>query len=213
MPQKNIPWRINREKDKMPTGKLPIIYWLEATAELRGKSDNKQLPVEQLSITTKKKTRMKTKEYQRYSLILFGFYSNDVGELNLKILSMIKNNIELKDSTKFYISGYTDLTGTDEVNKQLSLTRAKSVGNEIRKFSNEEHQIIEKGLGNSTNPYYKSSIENLTVFGGQYVDFTENDNSTITNDATDEIQNYNKTPEGRFYCRTVVIEVENPITY
>ncbi|MCX6153837.1 MAG: OmpA family protein [Candidatus Kapabacteria bacterium] len=213
-PQKNLPWRINREKDKMPSGKLPIIYWLEATADLRGKSDNKQLPVEQISITTKKKTRMQSKEYQRYSLILFGFFSNDLAEHNLKILEMIKENIEIKDSTRFYITGYTDMIGGDETNKKLSLGRAQRTGKELTKYNVKANQIIEKGLGNSTNPYFKSSIENLSVIGGQYIDFTSEENANVAvADMGEEVMNFNKTPEGRFYCRTVVIEVENLVEY
>lgn len=210
-PDRRIAWRINKYKDQMPSGNLPIIYRLYATSNLKGSSPLKRLPVEQLSVVTKKKKRLKSKEYSRYNLILFDFNRNKLGDNNLNILNMIRENEKIDDSTKFYVSGYTDYIGTDEINMKLSNKRADETANQLSKLGVKPEQIFTQGLGKSSSPYFQSAIEKLTVADGKYIDPEYGKFENVEEE--ENTGNYNKSPEGRFYLRTVVVEIENQVDY
>jgi len=78
---------------------------------------------------------------------------------------------------KVIISGYTDIIGTEENNYKLSVARAMDA-----------KKIFENGLAKAG----RSDVK-FDVFGfGEYLDFAPFDN---------------KYPEGRFYNRTVIIDI------
>jgi hypothetical protein len=70
-----------------------------------------------------------------------------------------------------------------------------------------EGQIISvEGFGKSKSPYYNSAIDKLIVSQGRYID------PELETYINDDIKiDYNGYPEGRFYLRTVVIEIENTV--
>lgn len=214
-PRKVITWRINKYKDEMPRGDAPLVYRLYAFANLRGKSEMKKLPVKEMSVETKKRMRSRSKEYSRYNLILFDFNSKELSENNRLIMDLIKDNDKLTDSTTFYVTGYTDLIGTKEANMKLSLERANEAGKKLVQLGFSDDQIKIKGLGGATSPYYQSAIDQLAVARGEYVDpdFATARGVDDEQESEDATINYNKLPEGRLYCRTVVIELENEVQY
>jgi len=100
-----------------------------------------------------------------YNLLLFDYNSSELTEDQKKSLLIIKKRIS--PNSVVSIKGYTDKSGSEEVNKTLSLNRAKSVASVLGVSTKAE--II--GIGSS------------------------------------ELLFPNNLPEGRFYSRTVVVEI------
>ena len=124
---------------------------------------------------------------------------------------MILERESINDSTHFYITGYTDTVGTYEVNQKLSNERASKAASYLAQSSITDKQINIRGVGNTNTPYYMSAIDDLIVKEGDYMD----PNLWISNEAEKSVNHidYNSSPEGRFYCRTVIIEIENQVLY
>jgi hypothetical protein len=151
--------------------------------------------------------RVDLKEYSRYSLILFNYESASLLESHTSILNLIKKHENINKSTRFYITGYSDKIGPKRINLELSDKRSQNTKHALLNTGINEKQIVKcKGLGESTSPYYKSAIEHLIVNQGRYID-----PAYLETDQTDRKIDYNRFPEGRFYCRTVVIEIENTV--
>ncbi len=204
-PRDIMRWRI--KKEEIPAKDFPIIYRLFAKAELSGESPAKKITVEEYSLSTKKKLRMDMKEYSRYSLILFNFEKADLSENHEKIIDLIKDYEDLNKKTKFFISGYSDNVGPDNVNLELSDKRAQNTKSELLESGISGEQVVQcKGFGESSSPYYKSAIEHLIVNQGRYID-----PAYLESGREEQVIDYNRFPEGRFYCRTVVIEIENTV--
>ncbi|MFC2131670.1 OmpA family protein [Bacteroidota bacterium] len=208
-PYERIPWYINKNKNEIPRSEYPIFYQLFAHSKITGLSERKKLPVIQQTITTKKKMRYQSKEYSRYNLILFGFNSSKISNNHIKILKLIKEEEVNIDKSKFYISGYTDIIGNDETNKKLSYERASETARQLKKLDMKVDNVIIEGYGSARNPYLNSAVDRISVLDGEFIDPEENFKEIDTKN----LLVYLKTPEGRFYCRTVVIEIEKSIDY
>ena len=202
-PPKEKIWALNKEKKEIPTTDNPIIYNINVNSSFRLTSANKKIPVEQLTTSVKKKLRLKNKEYSRYNLLLFDFDSFNVDSNNLSILKTITKSEELNDSTKIYISGYTETTGSADYNKKLSYDRAHETAKQLQNLGISNKLFSVDGFGSTNNPYFKSAIDKMIVREGAYLDPDEIETQNNRN-----IINFNNYPEGRFYCRTVVIEME-----
>ena len=204
-PRDVLRWRI--KKEEIPSKDFPIIYRLFVKADLSGESPAKKINVEEYSLSAKKKLRMDMKEYSRYSLILFNFEKADLLDNHKKIINLIKDYEDINKSTKFYITGYSDETGPDNINLDLSDKRSQNTRSALLETGIEEKQIAQcKGLGESSSPYFKSAIEHLIVNQGRYID-----PAYLESGREEQEIDYNRFPEGRFYCRTVVIEIENTV--
>ncbi len=127
------------------------------------------IPVE---ITSKSEGEGKDTTYDEYSLILFDFASDKIGESNQKIIDIIKQRVN--PGATVSIVGHTDRVGSEKVNQKLSERRAKSSERALS-FDAENFRVSATGSGESQLLYF------------------------------------NDYPEGRFYCRTVKIEVVNPV--
>lgn len=81
--------------------------------------------------------------------LLFGFDSYDLSEKAKAILDKMIPIIEEIPETKVHIVGYTDSVGDDSYNANLSLNRAKSVGQYLVNGGIKEASITESGRGSS----------------------------------------------------------------
>ncbi len=128
------------------------------------------VPVE---IISKSEGEGKDTTYDEYSLILFDFASDKIGESNQKIIDIIKQRVN--PGATVSIVGHTDRVGSEKANQKLSEKRAKA-SEKALSFEKENFNVIATGSGESDLLYF------------------------------------NDLPEGRFYCRTVKIDVVNPVT-
>ncbi len=162
-----LEWDINSQADILAAIQEPLKYSLRVidSANQEVATEEKELPIELLTIEKKRFENLSDKRIDKYSLILFDFDRADIKGDNEKIVDLIKSR--LADNSRIRISGYTDRTGDPEHNKSLSLSRANATERAINRPDSE----IE-GLGGSDAYLYPNDL-----------------------------------PEGRFYNRTVDIQV------
>lgn len=109
-----------------------------------------EVPVRRLNAQEKRVERLGTTFVERYGLILFDF--NDVGVRgeNAKLLDLIRSRIDASTTVK--VIGLTDLMGSTEYNRDLSLRRAQEVA---RLLGVPRVQI--EGVGES-NPLFPNAL-------------------------------------------------------
>ncbi len=88
-------------------------------------SETKSIPVEVITVQKKRSEKIRDREIQKYSLILFDFNTAKLGKNNSKIVDIIKGGIA--PNSKVTITGHTDRIGSEEGNQSLSARRAGSV--------------------------------------------------------------------------------------
>lgn len=171
-PPATLEWDLTKEKEVVPKLDEPLNYRLSVVDR-----DNKiwesplqMLPVEQLTLEKKILEQIQDKEIDRFSLILFGFDKSELGEANTEIANFAKKRIQ--NNSVVNIKGYTDRTGDEKHNLDLSQRRANAAAKALNVDLKNS-----KGLGKS-----------VLLFD-------------------------NDLPEGRFYNRTVNIEIVTPIVY
>jgi outer membrane protein OmpA-like peptidoglycan-associated protein len=123
----SIDWTFSHDQKSAPKSGSPVEYQLTVNDKNNESAVTplKSLPVDYLSIQKKKRNRVKDKYIDRYDLILFKFGDSKLSDINSKIIENIKK--DLKPSSVITVIGHTDITGTNEINKKLSLERAKIV--------------------------------------------------------------------------------------
>ena len=171
-PPKTIEWDLSKEYEVVPRLNEPLNYKLEVID-----NDNKKwqsllqsLPVEQMTIEKKILEQIADKEIDKFSLILFAYDKADLGAENQKIAEFAKRRIQRNSIVN--ISGFTDRSGDDKHNLDLSQRRATATA---------------KALG--VDPKFAKGMGEMKLLYD------------------------NDLPEGRFYCRTVNIEIITPIKY
>ncbi len=93
-------------------------------------TDEKSVPLEVTSIKQKQSEKLADKEIEKYNLILFDFNSGEITDRNLSIVNYIKSRINI--NSKVEITGFTDITGSDEQNQFLSSVRAETTYRNIK---------------------------------------------------------------------------------
>jgi outer membrane protein OmpA-like peptidoglycan-associated protein len=174
--QGNLPefrdWNVDKEKETMPLYSDHLDFVLKVK-DSTGKSIYSEvgvLELEQITIKKKMINRIQDKRVDRYSLILYDFASSELSTNNMKIVDIIKANLDT--DSRILVNGHTDRIGDEDYNATLSEKRADYLS---KKFT--EHKAYKFGSGES------------------------------------ELLYDNELPEGRFYCRTVVVEVETPLKW
>lgn len=191
----DISWNVTTETSKkvltnskrsMPVSPITIALTKDAIDELSKTSSYKitvkgedsynqtfestlEVPVEKTFVLRQNEETMTTTNVTKevYNLLLFDYNSSQLTEEQKKSLSIIKDRIS--PTSTVVIKGYTDKSGSEEVNKTLSLNRAKTVATVL-------------GVSNRAQILGVGSSEQLFP---------------------------NDIPEGRFYSRTVVVEISN----
>ena len=84
-----------------------------------------EIPLDIITIRDKRQENGSDKEINKFNLILFDFDKFDIKGNNVKIVDMIKDGIKSNSIVK--INGYTDHTGDDQYNLELSNKRVSAV--------------------------------------------------------------------------------------
>lgn len=165
-----IDWILEQNQRITPKTNEPIIGELHLEDRKGNKHTSKTQtePIEVISIQQKRINRNGDYEVEKFSLILFDFDKAIIEGGNKRIVDFIIGRI--KQESEISITGYTDRTGDDKYNQQLSERRANSTKQALKR---NDAQAI--GVGEQKLLY-------------------DND-----------------LPEGRFYCRTVEIEVKTKV--
>lgn len=142
----NLDWKISNNDENSPQKSGTILYRLKVENDLgqSAQSDVKRLPVEQLTIDKKRLERIKDKEFEYYSLILFDYGKTNLRSEHREVVDLVKNRVT--DEAKVYVIGYTDSMGDEEINKRISESRAKSVADRLNIRKAEVQGIGEEEL-------------------------------------------------------------------
>lgn len=138
----SLDWSFAHNQKSAPKSDSPIDYQLTVknnNGEI-AQTPIKSLPVDYLSISKKRRERIKDKYVDRYDLIHFGFDNSKLNPEHLKIIDIIKK--DLKPSSVITVEGHTDITGNPAYNLKLSKERAKIVADAFA-----PNKVIFKGLG------------------------------------------------------------------
>ncbi len=124
-------WDMVADQEGIPKLDMPIEYSLLAIdqAGKRIETPRKTIGVELLSIKKKRENRIDDVKKDKYGLILFDFDSDKITGRNSEIVKFIKTRVEKKSMIN--ITGYTDRSGADKHNLDLSDKRAKNTKNAL----------------------------------------------------------------------------------
>ena len=184
----NIPksprmWHLDRDPSKQPTTDEDLEYEaiVHDAQHHEYESETKRLPVEQITLRRKKSGAVQgSTEVHQYNLILFDFGSSMLREDHVRIVdSLIASDGYVMPYSTVNASGYTDSTGSVDINLKLSTERAKAAADRIT----ERFKNIIPAANVSSNGFGKSDV--LRLIDGQAL------------------------PESRMYSRTVYIVVQN----
>ncbi|MBX3045017.1 MAG: OmpA family protein [Candidatus Kapabacteria bacterium] len=128
----NLDWKLDKASNGAPKTAGNIFYFLTVTDSLSqtAVSARNRLPIERLTIDRKRLERIKDKEFEYYSLILFDFGKSNLRSEHNQVVDFIKNRVT--PNATVYIKGYTDLIGDEAINKRISEKRAKSVADRLK---------------------------------------------------------------------------------
>ena len=126
-----IDWDLQEDQTSVPRTEEPITYQLEVRDQAGNavRTTLDSLPVEQITISKKRRERIADKYIDRYSLILFDFDQAAFNEANDRIGAFIKERI--REGATVTITGYTDRIGEEEYNLRLSQRRANQTAKEL----------------------------------------------------------------------------------
>ncbi len=166
----HLDWTIRENDPSSPKKGGEIFYslFVRDSLEQTAQTKKNRLPVEQLTISKKRKTGMADKEFETYNLILFDFGKSKLENEHKRVVDFVRSRVT--EGSTVTISGYTDAIGEEAVNKKISTARANAVAQRLKL-----RDAKVEGVG-----------EDRLIYD-------------------------NTLPEGRFYCRTVQIEIETPV--
>lgn len=130
----NIPaildWNLAENQATIPRAPTPLEYTLSVVDDTGNRlSAQGSSPVEQITIQRKRRERLKDREVDRYSLILFDFDKSNLTMTQNRIASFIKTQIQPEATVR--ISGYTDYTNPLDYSLRLSKARARETASAL----------------------------------------------------------------------------------
>lgn len=130
----NIPaildWNLAENQATIPRAPTPLEYTLSVVDDMGNRlSAQGASPVEQITIQRKRRERLKDREVDRYSLILFDFDKSNLTTTQNRIASFIKTQIQPEAIVR--ISGYTDYTNPLDYSLRLSKARARETASAL----------------------------------------------------------------------------------
>ena len=141
----------------------------------------------------------------KYSLILFEFKSYELRAKNKNIADFIRSAITA--GAEITITGFTDRIGDALINKKLSKQRALATAEGLFGKSIVEDRTIAVSHDSEDNFLTHQKLNVITNDGRLHTVYC----TAGGLGEEDPMLFDNSTPEGRFYCRTVNIEVRNPL--
>lgn len=142
--------------------------------------------------------------FYKYSLILFEYESFNIEQKNKQIISLIKD--AMTSGSLLEVTGFSDALGDSASNRVLSKNRALFTTKEIF-----DDPLLKPDDKDRLNNYE----QNILIDNKYYQQLPKNKNITdikvsVVGAGEDFPLLYdNSTPEGRFYCRTVTVNVVN----
>ncbi len=125
-----LDWNITENQTTVPRAPTPLEYSLSAVDDSGNRLSTKgSSPVEQITILRKRRERLKDREIDRYSLILFDFDKSNLTTIQNRIASFIKTQIAQEATVR--ISGYTDYTNPLDYSLRLSKARARETASAL----------------------------------------------------------------------------------
>jgi outer membrane protein OmpA-like peptidoglycan-associated protein len=125
-----LDWNITENQATVPRAPTPLEYSLSAVDDSGNRLSTKgSSPVEQITILRKRRERLKDREIDRYSLILFDFDKSNLTAIQNRIASFIKTQIAQEATVR--ISGYTDYTNPLDYSLRLSKARARETASAL----------------------------------------------------------------------------------
>ncbi|MEP7235652.1 MAG: OmpA family protein [Ignavibacteriota bacterium] len=121
-----IDWELEKEHESVLASLDTVSSTLSLGDRIGQEVESKpvNIPVRHYTLQQKHREGSIDTIISRYSLILFDFDRGELSEANRRIADFVKNRIS--DEARITILGYTDRIGTDEYNRQLSESRARS---------------------------------------------------------------------------------------
>lgn len=124
----SLDWRLSNRPGILPRGTMELSYVL-AVSDSNDRvvpSKTKRIPVREIRLDEKDNGSARV---DRYSLILFDFDSDALTPAHKAMVDDVKQNITSNSTVD--VIGYTDRTGSETYNQQLSERRAKAVASEL----------------------------------------------------------------------------------
>ena len=127
----SVDWNLKEEQRTVPRFDAPLQYQLFVMDSLGQSAETElaTLPVEQITVSKKRRERVADKYIDRYSLILFDFDRARFNEANERIGEFIRSR--LRDGASMTITGYTDRIGEEDYNLGLSERRAAKTADNL----------------------------------------------------------------------------------
>jgi outer membrane protein OmpA-like peptidoglycan-associated protein len=144
-----IDWNLEDEQKTIPRFGESISAIFSASNEYDISSKEiATLKTNILKISEKRRQKIDDKFITEFNLILFDFNSSKIENQNKDIMKLVQEYVEENSTVK--IIGYTDKTGSEELNKNLSKNRAESAS-KLLEASN--LNIESKGENNNLFPF------------------------------------------------------------
>ena len=125
-----LDWNLAENQATIPRAPTPLEYTLSVVDDTGNRlSAQGASPVEQITIQRKRRERLKDREVDRYSLILFDFDKSNLTTTQNRIASFIKTQIQPEATVR--ISGYTDYTNPLDYSLRLSKARARETASAL----------------------------------------------------------------------------------
>jgi outer membrane protein OmpA-like peptidoglycan-associated protein len=90
--------------------------------------------------------------------LLFQKNSADINEATMPLMKRFANALNLYPKTSILINGYTDKTGSEEINNKLSQNRADAAKSLLQTCTVDKDRMLTWGLG-ATNPLADNDTE------------------------------------------------------
>lgn len=127
-----IDWHVEGEEGSVPRAPGTLEYQLSLVGAdgQTFASVPASLPVEQLTVRSKRRDRIADAIVEQYNLIHFNYDRAELSAAHRQILEEIR--MRITPTALVTITGYTDRIGDDEHNTRLGLERAQTVARELR---------------------------------------------------------------------------------
>lgn len=161
-PPPTVEWDLQNSPDAT-AGTKSLSYRLEVVDSMGfDASASGTVPVEQITVNSKKTNRVKDKIIDRYSLILFDFDKSDITGMNAWVVDFIRKRVGA--SATVSIVGYTDRIGDAERNRRLSADRAKNTARQLgtTEYSGKGEDILIYDNSLPEGRFYSRTVE-ITV--------------------------------------------------
>ncbi len=144
----NQPIPVNVPEGRTLENTQNVTFSVRATDQINNTvSASREIPVEVLTIASKRTVTNNDRVIEKFSLVLFGFDDESLTEAHKSILDEVKERITSESVVT--IEGYTDRQGNLDYNRRLSLRRCNSV-REYLSSALPDNNVRVTGIGNET---------------------------------------------------------------